>query len=164
MGVVRDLIHQLKTGLRNLIMEIWLLFKKPYLFIRDLISPREKEIEIPEAWKNPNVEVITNPVPLTPVAVEPSIVFKEPVRGRFGIKMPPWFLKTKRMLAFVLLIGSCISMIGLIYTFPVGLLFAIPTTIIILDYLIKTRPKTSRMRWYILTDLEEEEESKNDLQ
>jgi len=159
MGAIRDLINQLKTGLRNLILEIWLLLKKPYLFIRGLLSPREEEVEIPEAWKNP--EGITNPVPLpvppTPVAVEPSIVFKEPTRPRFDIRMPPWFLKTKRMLAFVLLIGSCVSIIGLILTFPVGLVFTIPTAIIILDYLIKTRPKTSRMRWYILPDLEEEE-------
>lgn len=164
MGGIRDLINQLKTGLRNLILEIWILLKKPYLFIRGLLSPREKEIEIPEAWKNPGTEVAINPVPPTPVAVEPSIVFKESVRGRFDIRMPPWFLKTKRMLAFVLLIGSCVSVVGLIFTFPVGLLFTIPTVIVILDYLIKTRPKTSRMRWYILTDLEEEEENKNDLQ
>lgn len=157
MGAIRDLIHQLKTGLLNLIMEIWGLLKRPYLYISELISPREKEIEIPEAWKNPSTEVAINPVLPTPVAIEPTIVFKEPIRTRFDMRMPPWFLKTKRILAFVLLIGTCISMVGLIFTFPVGLLFTIPTAIIILDYLIKTQSSVSMMRWYILTDLEEKE-------
>ena len=157
MSAIRDIIQQMKTGIRNLIMEIWVLLKKPYLFIRGLLSPQEEEIEIPEAWKNPSTEVAINPVSPTPVAVEPSIVFKESIRTRFDVRMPPWFLKAKRILAFVLLIGSCISMVGLIFTFPVGLLFTIPTAIIILDYLIKTQSKTSRMCWYMLRDLEEEE-------
>jgi len=156
---IRDLIHQMKTGIRNLLMEIWVLLKKPYLFVRDLLSPPEKEIEIPESWKNPNPGVVTTPpVPSTPVAVKPSIVFKEPTKGRFDVRMPPWFLKTKRTLAGLLLVGCCISMVGLIFAFHVGLVFVIPTTIIIVDYLIKIRPKASTVSWYMLRDLEEEEE------
>ena len=155
---IRDLIQQMKTGIRNLIMEIWVLLKKPYLFIRGLISPQEEEIEIPESWKNPGTEIVINPVPPIPIAVEPSIVFKEPTKGKFDVRMPPWFSKTKQMLAGLLLVGCCISMFGLIFAFPVGLIFVVPTTCIILDYLIKIRPRTSRASWYMLRDLEEEKE------
>ena len=153
---IRDLFQQMKTGIRNMITEVQNIFKSLYMFVLGLFSPREKEIEIPESWKNPGTEVIPVPVPSTPVAVEPSIVFKEAVKSRFIIRLPSWFLKAKQMLAFVLLVGSCISIVGLIFTFPLGLIFTIPTAVINLDYLIKTRPKTNMMRWYILPDLEEE--------
>lgn len=157
--MIRDLIHQLKTGLRNLIMEILGIFKNPFGFIGKLFSPKEEEIEIPEAWKNPDGIITEEPsISVTPVAIEPSIVFEEPMKPGFKIKSPPWFLKSKRVLAFILFIGCCISAIGLIFTFPTGLIFVIPTGIINLDYLLKTQSKTNRMRWYILDDVEELEE------
>lgn len=155
---IRGLIQQLKTGLRNLIIEILGIFKTPFQYIRKLFSPKEEEIEIPEEWKNPEAVIEEAPVSVTPVAVEPLIVFKEPMKTRFRIRAPSWFLKSKRLLALFLLIGCCISAVGLVFTFPIGLVFVIPTAIINLDYLLKTQSKVDRMLWYMLPDLEEVEE------
>lgn len=157
--MIRDLIHQLKSGIINLIIEILGLFKRPFEYIGKLFSPKEEEIEIPEEWRNPGGIITEEPaISVTPVLVEPSIVFEEPMKTGFRIRPPSWFLKSKRVLAFILFIGCCISAIGLIFTFPTGLIFVIPTGIINLDYLLKTQSKTNRMRWYILDDVEELEE------
>ncbi len=154
---IRGLIQQMKVGIRNLILEVKAVFKSLLSFIAGIGTPREKEVEIPEAWRNPSTEVvIANPAPSIQIAVEPSIVFKDTLKTRFGIRSPLWFLKAKRTVAFLLLVGSCVSIIGLLFTFPAGLFFTVPTAIINLDYLIKTRAKNNMMRLHILPDLEEE--------
>ncbi len=154
----RGLLTQLRTGLRNLVSEILAFLRKPSQVIRGLLAPREKEDEIPEAWLHPETEEEETPdIPSPLVAIEPSIVFEGSLKKRFKLKSPSWLMKGKRILAFMLFLGCIVSIIGLVFTFPLGLIFVIPTLIINLDYLLKTQPKTNRMRWYMLKDVEDVE-------
>lgn len=138
--------------------------------IRDLFKRRKKkeEPEIPEEWKTPGDEPVvepvteegeTNPTSITsiPTKVEPQLVYDEPKRGRRKIRIPGLY-KAKRVTAFILLVANVVGGIGIILTNPVGLIYFVPTIIILLDYLLKT-PRRSTGKWYkeLVDNIEEEE-------
>lgn len=121
-----------------------------------LFVQKEEEILIPEEWTKPGGMDMTETSNPTPVAVEPIIVFEEPSKSRVVLRLP-WLLSLKRVIAFILLAMSVVSIYGFATSYSVGLLFYVPAAIIFLDYLIKTRPQ-ARRKWYILDDLEEEKQ------
>lgn len=143
-------------SLQNIVEGLWNVRKNPPIFLvklRDAITKKEKEIEIPEEWLNPDAVVQSNPIS-TPVAVEPSIVFESPPKYRFALSVP-WLFGVKRVVAFVLLVTCLVSMYWTARSFPFGLLLTGPSSFIFLDYLMKTRPKKRRLKWYILDDMED---------
>lgn len=153
---ISDLVKQLRMGIRNLFLLVLGFFKIPRQLFNKTFAPRVEEDEIPESWLKPesveSVELISQ---ITPVAVEPSIVFEEPTAKIFTVKSFPWVIKVKRLLAFFVFFGCLISTFGLVTTFPLGLAFVIPTAVINLDYLLKTQPKKTKYAMHILDDMED---------
>ena len=140
---------------QSIVNGLWKSIKKLLFIITKLwnnIVKKEKEIEIPEEWLNPSTDVVPKP---TPVAVEPTIVFEEFEKHGLALNVP-WLFGAKRILAFILMIICMASMYWTARSFPSGLLFTGPSVFISLDYLIKTRSKKKKARWYMLQDLEEE--------
>jgi len=150
-------ISQMKTGVQNFVSEVKLIIERTKIFIGDIRTPKIKEVAIPEHWKDPSA-VVPVQGPTAPVAVEPTIVYEQLRKPKLQIAQPKWFIKVKRIVVFVILLGTCASSIGLILTFPPGLLFTLPTLYIAFDYLVKTQPKAPTMRWDILPDIEKEDE------
>ena len=125
-------------------------------FIDKLAKPQEEELEIPESWKNSEVEEAVEPVStLNPIAVDPLIVFRDESKNGLRTITPLWYMKLKRVTAFLLFLGCIISIINLVTSFPAGLFFVVPTMIINLDYLMKTQPKTTKYAMHILDNVEE---------
>ncbi len=135
--------------------------------IRDkILGQKEEEIEIPEAWLHPE-QTYGNPMdwlfhrePTTPqptkLAVKPSVVFEEPRKTILPSLGLPW-LKFKRVTAFLLLMVSGLSIIGFVMTPFTALLmiYFVPVTIILLDYLLRTQ-ETQKTKWYVLDDIEDD--------
>jgi len=111
-----------------------------------------EEIEIPREWINPEMDTIKNS---SSVAVEPIIVFEEPVKHRFSLSMP-FMLGLKRLLAFILLVACLGSIYWTGRSYPRGLVLTVPSVCIFLDYLMKTHPTEKKVKWYILPDIEED--------
>ncbi len=154
MSSFQDLFAKLKTRIKNLVSVVLGVLKNSRSFLDNRLSPRVEEDEIPESWLNPGAVSLDAISPMTPVAVEPSIAYDVPMKNVFRIMIPSGFMKLKRLTAFFLFLGCLVSSIGLIGNFPAGLLFVVPTTIINLDYLIKTQPKTTKYATHILDDVE----------
>ena len=143
---------------RNLISGIKHSFRKLVTSVKDMGSPKLKEVPIPEHWIDPTITTTLPPVePTVPVAIEPSIIYEQPIKPGIHLYQPTWFIKVKRIVVFIILIGACASSIGLLSTSPFGLVFTIPTVLLNLDYLLKTQPRSPTMRWDILPDIEKEE-------
>jgi len=140
---------------QSIVNGLWKSIKKLLLSLTKLwnnIVKKEKEIEIPKEWLSPSTDVVPNPAP---VAVKPTIVFEEFEKHGLALTMP-WLIGAKRILAFILMIICIASMYWTARSFPYGLLFTGPSVFISLDYLIKTRSKKKKAKWYMLQDLEEE--------
>ena len=152
-----SLTTQMKTGLRNLIEEIRTSVIDLKTSVGNIGTKKDEEDLIPEHWKNPDA---LPPIkePISPVAVEPTIIYELPTKPRLRLYQPTWFIKIKRIVVFIILIGSCLSSIGLVLTFPFGLILTIPTAFINFDYLLKTQPKSPTMRWDLLPNIEKEDE------
>ena len=147
----------MKTGLRNLIAEIRTSVKDLKASVGNIGKKKNEEDLIPDHWKTPDT-MPTIKEPIAPVAVEPTIIYEFPVKSRLRLYQPTWFIKVKRIVLFLILIGSCLSSIGLVITFPFGLILTIPTALINFDYLLKTQPKSPTMRWDLLSDIEKADE------
>ena len=154
----QDLSSQIKTGMQNFIDEVQTTIKKLKTSISSMGSQKLKEVPIPEEWKDPDAITMLVPEHVAPVAVEPTIIYEQTTKPGLQLIQPGWFIKIKRIVVFVIMIATGISSIGLILTFPFGLIFTVPTFFINFDYLLKTRPKSPIMRWDILPDIEKEEE------
>jgi len=131
------------------------------------LTPKEEEEEIPEHWRNIDSEEDISMPPylfepelgeVKQKAVTPTPVFKERKKRSFifpslGI---PW-LKLKQVTAVLLLIVNLITLSGYLVntSYILAALYYIPSTIISLDYLVKTR-KLQEPKWYILEDVEED--------
>ena len=65
--------------------------------------------------------------------------------------------KLKLFVAFILFIAFMITTADSAMNYPLGLAINLPTTIILLDYLLKTRNlnKSIVEQWYILDDIED---------
>jgi len=120
-----------------------------------IVTKREKPIEIPEEWINPSTDVTDITSVSTPVAVEPTIVFEDPSKRKFALSIP-WVFGMKRILAFLLLISTLMSMYLAIISYPLALIPICPSIFIFIDYLMLTRPTEKKVKWYILQNLEEE--------
>lgn len=152
-----------------------MLVEKVYIIYHKILGTK-KEIEIPEAWLQPKWDnpmdwlfhVEPTVVEPTPVAVEPIIVFgelKKPI-------LPPLVMSwssVKRMITVVLLAVNILLAVEIIITYSLALVlvYFVPVTIILLDYLLRTH-KVQKIKWPALDDIEEEhdieEEEEDDIQ
>ena len=101
--------------------------------LRNLRSKKEEEPEIPEEWKT---ETFTPPETIDPIAKP---------KKKYIYMGTSLSHKLKFVMAFILLIAYGLATAGSLISYPEGLIVNIPTMIILLDYLNKTRPK--RTAW-----------------
>lgn len=149
-----------KIDVRKLIIDLRKLINNFLDIVLSFFKKKEEKLEIPESWKSGEID---SPVP-TITTDEPDIINravslmpKFPVPER-GIRIPG-STKIRQSVVFILLIIDLMSVIWELGVFPkripLGLFFYVPMAIILLDYLLKTRPKKRRMKWYWLEDIEE---------
>ena len=101
--------------------------------LRNLRSKKEEEPEIPEEWKT---ETFTPAETIEPI-VKP--------KKKYIYMGTSKAHKLKFVVAFILLIAYGLATAGSLISYPQGLVVNIPTIIILLDYLNKTRPR--RTAW-----------------
>jgi len=130
---------------------IEVLKKKFYIIYQKITGTYQDTVEIPESWKNPDY-VAPIEEEKAPVAVEPTITFHTNKKYRSW----PMFMKLKRLTAAILFVISIVSVVGYIlsFSFAAALVYYVPVTVILFDYLVKTREE-HKPKWYVLDDMED---------
>lgn len=92
----------------------------------------------------------------TPKLKRPKLGLKSKIPKFEPIRVPH-LLKVKRVVAFILFVLFCFQIWASLQQFYwEGLLLTVPTALIILDYLYKTRGSKQKVKWFELEDMEEE--------
>lgn len=144
--MIGNIVNNMKQATKDLIQRL-----------RIRLGLEEEFIETPKEWATPEQEQEEG-APMdwlfeeSSLAVEPVYVFPKD-RKKWTMRIP-WFKKAKRVMAFILIVFSILGMVGSTFD-TTYILYFLPVTGILIDYLLKTQPK-KQSKWYVLDDLEEQ--------